>query len=243
MKAKRNRKRSAKNKKVGSRSLVLHRLENISKEIFKRYYSLITELIGSSPGIYALYDGTELYYLGKSTDLRKRVRHHLRDRHLASWTHFSLYLVRRAAHIHEIESLLIRIANPKGNRIIPKGKMSGKMVKKLRAMVKEKQKQELQKMFGRGAGESKKFTRKATPSNRQLKGLVSKRAPLFRTYKGKEYKAVLTPGGTIKLGNKRFTSLTAAAKAVVDRKTVNGWTFWYIKDSHGDWVRLTDYKG
>jgi hypothetical protein len=33
-----------------------------------------------SPGIYALYDGDELYYVGKSGELRKRVRHHLRDR-------------------------------------------------------------------------------------------------------------------------------------------------------------------
>lgn len=33
-----------------------------------------------------------------------------------------------------------------------------------------------------------------------------------------------------------------AAKHVVDRKSVNGWRFWYIKDSSGEWVRLRDYK-
>lgn len=83
------------NKSPTSRPLVLDRLENVSKDVFKKYYPLITELVGNSPGIYALYDGADLYYVGKSTELRKRVRHHLRDRHLASWTHFSLYLVRR----------------------------------------------------------------------------------------------------------------------------------------------------
>lgn len=76
-------------KKRTARSLVTNRLENVSKDVFKTYYPLITELVGDSPGIYALYDGDELYYVGKSIELRKRVRHHLRDRHLASWTHFS----------------------------------------------------------------------------------------------------------------------------------------------------------
>lgn len=29
-----------------------------------------------------------------------------------------------------------------------------------------------------------------------------------------------------------------AAKHVVDRKSVNGWRFWYIKNSDGDWVKF-----
>src|ERR1051325_4978333 len=100
-------------------SLVISRIEKVSKEAFRQYFTEVTELIGNSPGIYALYDGNDLYYVGKSTELRKRVKQHLRDRHLASWTHFSLYLVRRVEHISEIESLLVRIASPKGNRVIP----------------------------------------------------------------------------------------------------------------------------
>src|SRR6266498_2132016 len=97
------------------RSLVANRLEGVSKDVFKKYFQMITNLIGSSPGVYALYNERELYYVGKSSELRKRVRQHLRDRHLANWTHFSLYLARNAEHIHEIESLLVRIANPSGN--------------------------------------------------------------------------------------------------------------------------------
>ena len=67
-----------------ARSLVINRLEKVSKDLFRKYFGLITELIGNSPGIYALYDGVDLYYVGKSTDLKKRVKQHLRDRHLAS---------------------------------------------------------------------------------------------------------------------------------------------------------------
>jgi GIY-YIG catalytic domain len=79
-----------------SRSLVINRLERVSKDLFRKYYELITELVSTSPGVYALYDDDELYYVGKSTDLKKRVKQHLRDRHLKSWTHFSFYLERFA---------------------------------------------------------------------------------------------------------------------------------------------------
>ncbi len=70
--------------KLSGFSLLIGTLENVSKEAFSKHYPEITECIGSSPGVYALYDGDELYYVGKSTELRKRVKQHLRDRHLAS---------------------------------------------------------------------------------------------------------------------------------------------------------------
>src|SRR2546425_712507 len=88
-------------RKAAARPLVIHKLEKVSKGVFRQYYGAITELIGHSPGVYALYDGDELYYVGKSTELRSRVKQHLRDGHLASWTHFSLFLVRKAEHIQE----------------------------------------------------------------------------------------------------------------------------------------------
>ena len=36
--------------------LVSKRLERVSKDLFKQYYKEITEIVGSSPGVYALYD-------------------------------------------------------------------------------------------------------------------------------------------------------------------------------------------
>src|SRR3989442_15481282 len=93
------------NHKKSTRLLVTNKLEMVSKEAFRQHFDLITDLIGDSPGVYALYDDNSLYYVGKSTDLRNRVKQHLRDRHFASWTHFSLYLARKEEHIYEIESL------------------------------------------------------------------------------------------------------------------------------------------
>lgn len=219
------------------RSLVTQRLEKVSKDVFRKYNKQITDLVGSSPGIYALYDENELYYVGKSTDLKKRVKQHLKDRHLASWSHFSLYLVRNAEHIHEIESLLVRISNPKGNRVVPKGKSSGELLRKLKTMVKQKQKEDFDTMFGAKAAKKKKGN---SQTGRTLEGLVSKRTLLYHTYKGKDHTAHLLPNGTVKYANKTYTSLSGAAKAVVNRNA-NGWSFWYIKDLNGDWVRVKDY--
>lgn len=228
----------ANKKRQKSTSLVLKKLERVSKEVFKQHYELITELVGNSPGIYALYDENDLYYVGKSIDLKKRVKQHLKDRHLASWSHFSLYLARDEDHIHEIESLLIRVANPKGNRNVPKGKSSGQMLTQLQQMVKQKQKSDYDKMFGIPPMGAKK---KIEAISRNIEGLVSNRTQIYRSYKGKEHKAYLYPDGTIRLGNASYTSPSGAAQSVVGRGAVNGWHFWYIKDSVGDWVRLSQF--
>ncbi len=185
-----------------------------------------------------MYDENELYYVGKLTDLRKRVRHHLRDRHFAGWTHFSLYLVRNEEHIHEIESLLVRIAHPKGNRVVPRGKSRGPLLKQLKLLVKQKQKQEFVDLFG-GKQVEPKVTQ--APHNSSLKGVVKQRTPLYRNYKGRDYTASLHPNGVITFQGRRYNSASAAAKAIV-KGSVNGWKFWYIEDLNGEWVKLWDYK-
>jgi len=231
--AKRRKRRAVRNK------LVTESLEKISREIFSRYSDTITDLIGDSIGIYALYDGPELYYVGKAIALRNRVKAHLRDRHFASWTHFSLFLVRRAEHIPEIESLVIRIANPEGNRAIPSRKEGKSLLRKLKVLVKSRQKAEIDGLF---PGKKKRARARKGKGFRSLKGLVKWRHRLYRTYKGKEYTAVLLSSGRIRLKGRVFDTPTAAAKAIVGRPTVNGWHFWYIKDSRGEWVRLSDFS-
>jgi hypothetical protein len=230
-------------KRYKPRSLITDRVEGISKDVFKRYFSEITSLIGSSPGIYALYDEDQLYYVGKSTDLKKRVKQHLRDRHYASWTHFSWFLIRKVDHINEIESLLIRISNPKGNRIKPKGRAKGDLIKKLKKMVKDSQRTEYEKMFPQKKTANRGAGKKAVATRKKIKGLVSRKTTLYRSYKGKEYKALLFPTGVIKIGKNKYSSPTAAALKIVDGPTVNGWNFWYIKDSNGEWVKLSEFRG
>ncbi len=219
------------------KGLITQSLEHISKEIFSKYSDLITQLIEKSSGVYALYDENELYYVGRATQLRTRVKQHLKDRHEAGWTHFSLFLIRNDEHIGEMESLLVRIANPKGNAVKPKGKDSRKLHKQLEQLIKLKHKQELDSLFSARTNKHKRDKIK----NRELNGLVEKRTPIYRTYKGKEYKAILTPAGIIVYKGRKYSSPTGAAK-VVAKRMVNGWYFWYIRDKNNNWVRLKDFS-
>ncbi|HAD33691.1 MAG TPA: hypothetical protein DCF44_04215, partial [Chitinophagaceae bacterium] len=198
-------------------------LENISRNLFRDHSDTITALIGNSPGIYALYDENELYYVGRASDLKRRVNQHLRDRHDAQWTHFSLFLIHKERFIGDIEALLIRIAEPVGNRVKPKRKDSKILLRRLTALIKEKQKEELRQLT---SGRNQKTKKAKVKGKRTLKGLVSKRTPIYNTYKGKEYKATLTPLGKIILQGKTYTTPTSAAQAVIKRKSVGGWNFW-----------------
>lgn len=220
------------------KGLITHSLENVSKDIFSKYSGLITQLIEKSSGVYALYDEQELYYVGRATQLKNRVKQHLYDRHGASWTHFSLYLIRNDDHIGEIESLLVRIAHPKGNAVKPKGKDDRRLRKLLESMIRQQHRLEIDGLFGRKA----KRTGSKPGRAENLKGLVSKRTALYRTYHGREYKAHLSPLGFISYKGKRYETPTAAAKAIVKRAAVNGWHFWYITNGRGEWVKLRDMR-
>jgi len=229
-------------RKISTHTLVVKKLEGVSKLIFRDYHKQITELIGNSHGIYALYDENELYYVGKSTDLKNRVKQHLKDRHLASWTHFSLYLVRNAEHISEIESLIIRVANPKGNAKKYKTDKGTSLLKQLQALVKQRQQVEFNIMFSTTI-DKREQTPRTDKHQFALHGLVQKKTALYRTYKGKEYRALLTPRGKIKFNGKIYETPTAAAMSIVSRTSVNGWTFWYFKNAEGEWARLSDLRG
>jgi len=218
-------------------SLVTQSLEHISKEVFSKYADLITQLVEKSSGVYALYDEDELYYVGRATQLRRRVKQHLKDRHDASWTHFSIYLIGNADHIGEIESLLVRIANPKGNAVKPRGKDSRVMRKQLEALIRQKHREELRGLF------LKRIVKERNDDDkRSLKGLVQKRTPIYRTYKGKEHKAALTPAGRIIFKGKKFDTPTSAAKQITKQSPVNGWKFWYIRNDDNEWVKLENYQ-
>jgi len=222
-----------------TKGLFTESLENISKNLFRDHIEIIKELIGNSSGIYALYDENELYYVGRASELKRRVNQHLRDRHDSQWTHFSLFLIKRADYIGDIESLLIRIAEPIGNRAKPKGRDSKILVAKLKQLIKEKHAEELRELI---SGRSNKKLIKKVKKRDSLKGLVERRTPIYRTYKGVEYKALLTPKGLIYYQKKVFTSPTAAAKQVVGQaRSVNGWYFWTIKNATGEWVKLSEY--
>lgn len=151
-----------------SRSLVLGFLERISSKLFEDFPAQLTQLIGSQHGVYALYKGHHLYYVGLATNLRGRIKHHLQDRHAGAWDAFSLYLVRKADHIKELESLLLRIADPKGNKTRGRLKHADNLKKSLQKMIENVQYKQLEIMLGndgaRIAKQKKMQQRKARKS-------------------------------------------------------------------------------
>ena len=71
-------------------------------------------------GIYVLYKGSRIYYIGLSKrSLRGRLRRHaFLDRHKGKWDKFSFYQIGKTKYIKDVESLLLRVFRPKGNRIV-----------------------------------------------------------------------------------------------------------------------------
>ncbi|MDY0356173.1 MAG: GIY-YIG nuclease family protein [Sedimentisphaerales bacterium] len=102
--------------------LVCQHLENISRHALEQYQDIIRDYVRHRQGVYALYRRGKLYYVGLASNLRSRLAHHLKDRHGDSWDRFSVYLTIGDSHLRELESLILRIVKPPGNRV--KGKFA-----------------------------------------------------------------------------------------------------------------------
>src|SRR5579862_7134602 len=100
------------------RHLVAQYVESLPRRVFAEYQDLIKEYVKGRHGIYALYRRDRLYYVGLASNLRSRLRAHVRDRHSLGLDRFSLYLTSSDGHLRELEALSIRISAPKGNRSI-----------------------------------------------------------------------------------------------------------------------------
>src|SRR5438105_13380147 len=96
--------------------LVSQFLERISGETLAKHQKIIREFVQRRSGVYALYRRNRLYYVGLASNLRSRLRHHLKDRHGDSWDRFSVYLTIGDSHIKELESLILRVISPPGNK-------------------------------------------------------------------------------------------------------------------------------
>src|ERR1700722_2365049 len=96
--------------------LVCQHLENIAREVLEQRQDIIRQYVRHRQGVYALYRRGEIYYVGLASNLRSRLAHHMKDRHQDSWDRFSVYVTIGDSHIREMESLIIRILKPPGNK-------------------------------------------------------------------------------------------------------------------------------
>lgn len=223
---------------------VIEFLEKVSGKLLEeeRYRQVIARMIRGHAGIYALYKGDRLYYVGLATNLMGRVKQHLKDRHARRWDKFSVYLASSNDHIKPLESLLLRIALPPGNRV--KGRLPGAVDKRSTLQKAMRDHDAMRYASLLGGNVARRQIRKATASahgTRVLKGRLEKRIQLRAEYKGQRYRASLLKDGHISYAGDKYPSPTAAARAIVGRN-VNGWRFWHYQKSRLGWIPLADLR-
>ena len=226
-----------------SEHLVCQHLENISSDALEKYQKIIRQYVRRRSGIYALYRGDRLYYVGLASNLRSRLKGHLKDRHRNLWDRFSVYITIGDQHIKELESIVLRISKPKGNKVKGKFKRSENLRRLFAKDIRRLQKDEFNQILGREMtklvldGKSRKG-RKAT-----LAKYVQKRLKIRAKYKGKIYKGRVCRDGMILFNKRKFSSPSIAAKPIVAKGTaINGWYFWEYERAPGDWAPLNELR-
>ena len=233
-------------KRRKKRNLVIGHLESVSRTILEKHQKQVRQYVKGRNGIYALYRKNRLYYVGLASNLRGRLRHHLNDRHASSWDRFSIYLTRSLDHMKELESLLLRVVDPIGNRQL--GKLPGS--RDLKPGLKQEMlgffHSELEEMLGgkdKTTARKKRTKSKRRPAKRrnELTSPFKKRTKIRSLYKDKTYSGYIRKDGKVQVSGKLYSSLSAAG-AVITKRSTNGWRFWRYKNRQGEWVRLKDLK-
>jgi hypothetical protein len=195
-----------------------------------------------TPDIYALFRRGKLYYVGLARNLRGRLKQHLRDRHGDSWDRFSVYLTIGDTHMKELESLILRIVQPAGNRQKGKFHRSENLLALLNREMASRDRSRRRRLLNPLAAEPCKVPRCEAGRTPVLAEYVTRPLRLRATHKGKTIMAGVRRDGTVVLRGKRFTSPSLAAACAVRRPTCNGWTFWQYERAPGDWVLLDELR-
>ena len=244
--------------------LFTEKLEKIHKDIFKDHRNALLKLVGKSHGVYALYKRDRLYYVGKASDLKKRVGEHLNDIHARKWTHFTAFLTSKSEDIKDIEAVLIIIADPDGNTNKPKSSAKD-MLKSLEALIKEEQEEKRRKILGKKSTSKKKkdvskkkkskaIRKQSTLNSETGKNKLVKMKQLFDAdlikegdtwyFKNnkKNIEGIITSDGQLKVGGKTYTSHHKAGKEAMNWPSCNGWNHWQYRDEQGELQLIDDFR-
>ena len=98
-------------KKTDKNKLVKKYLEHCND------YSRVLGKKDRGRGIYVLYKGDRIYYVGLSkSSLKSRITSHAtKKKHKGKWDNFSFYQIGRTKFIKDIETLFLRVCNPRGS--------------------------------------------------------------------------------------------------------------------------------
>lgn len=223
-------------------SLVSQHLENISREALEKYQDIIRRYVRHRQGVYALYRRNKLYYIGLASNLRSRLAHHLRDRHKESWDRFSVYLTIGDSHLKELESLVLRVVKPKGNKQKGKFLKSEDIRRRFARDIRSRQHNELLSLLGRDKVTKLEEEGGAVGRQSVLANYINGPIKLQARYKGRIIKAHVKRNGTIRFKGKAYRSPSHAGAAACKRRSCNGWAFWKYERAPGDWVPLNEMR-
>jgi len=108
-------KRTKQKIKTQKGALVKGYLEKKDRKGFELLVPRYKDVIGDNSGIYALYKGSNLYYVGIAQNLLNRVAWHMKDKHKNKWDKVSFFIIDKHRYSKDIETVILRIAEPKGN--------------------------------------------------------------------------------------------------------------------------------
>jgi RAMA domain-containing protein len=224
-------------------ALVSEYLEGISRAALAEYQQFFRERTRKRHGVYALYRGKRLYYVGLARDLRGRLRQHLKDRHGQSWDRFSVYLTIGDDHVRELEALVLRIVRPTGNTQLGKFGRASNLRRHFVGRVHEDARHRLDELLGREDSKPKSSVARARGRHPVLASYITTPMRLRALYKGKRIRARVLRRGQISYRRTRFNSPSLAARAAIGgSRAINGWTFWTYERAPGDWVQLKELR-
>lgn len=208
----------------------------------EKYQDIIKNYVRGRHGIYALFKKNRLYYVGLASNLRNRLKHHLKDRHAQTWDRFSVYLTIKDEHLHELEALVLRIAAPKGNRQSGKFIRSQDLRPEFKRAINKYHRKEMKSIFGQQEKDII-IQKEKTKEGRKpiLAPYVKKRFEIRFRYKSKLHKATVRKDGTISYKGKIYNSPSLAAAAIMGH-AANGWNVWQYERAPGDWVILNELR-
>lgn len=229
------------------KQLVTGYLEDLRRDALEEHVKIIKHLVGRQPGVYALYRRGKLYYVGLAKDLSSRVRAHLKDKHGRSWDTFRLYLTLDKGHMKELESLLIRITNPEGNKQGGRFARAKNLARDFKIKFNEHSEAMRDSLFGprtRAEVREARLARRAAraaASKRTAAGLVSRTLHVRWTYKGKVIKGRFRKDGRLRSEGRIYESPSAAASSIAGRP-IDGWSAWKYQYLPGAWQNLRHLK-
>lgn len=138
--------------------------------------------------------------------------------------------------------MVLRIADPKGNRQKGKFHRADDLRNRFRRQIAEFQKAELDMLFA-SKERSDRFKREVIAEGREpgLKPYAKKGFRIRFDYKGKRYVAGVRRGGKINYKGKLFTSPSLAAAAIT-RHPMSGWRCWKYQRSPGEWALIDELR-